>query len=206
MVKIETLAVGMGQANCYIIHNQIEALIIDPGADEKKIKQTIENLGVTPVAILLTHAHYDHIGAVDAIRDEYEIPVYLSSNEKDWLQNPRKNLSAFVGHETTARAADHHFKENKEMTISDFTFKVVLTPGHSPGGVSFVFEDDAFVITGDALFAGSIGRTDFPGSSHEQLLDGVRTQLFSLPDHYTIYPGHMGQSTIGHEKTTNPFF
>ena len=111
-----------------------------------------------------------------------------------------------MGESITTRPAEEELLIGDEMTIGEFTFKVLPTPGHSPGGVSFVFEEGDFVITGDALFGGSIGRTDFPGSNHEQLLTSIREQLFTLPEHYTIYPGHMGCSTIGHEKNYNPFF
>ena len=206
MLKVETLTVGMGQANCYIIYDEMEALIVDPGAEANKNEHMIEKLGVKPVAIILTHTHYDHIGALDTVRDTYEVPVYVATEENDWLMDPKRNLSGFVGNDVTARPAEENFDIGHQTSISNFNFTALPTPGHSPGGVSFVFAEDEFVITGDALFAGSIGRTDFPGSSHEQLLSGIREQLFTLPDNYTIYPGHMGSSTIGKEKTSNPFF
>lgn len=206
MLQIERLPVGMAQANCYIVHNQTEALIIDPGAQGNQIIQTITDLGVEPVAVLLTHTHYDHIGAVEQIRAEYSIPVYVSVKEQDWLQDPSKNLSGLLGENLIIEEAEHVFQSDESISISDFQFTVVSTPGHSPGGVSFVFEEDEFVITGDALFAGSIGRTDLPGSQPEQLFKGIREKLFILPDQYTAYPGHGPQTNIGHEKKTNPFF
>ena len=206
MLKIETMTVGMAQSNCYIIHNETEAIIVDPGGEQARIEQTIERLDIKPIAILLTHTHYDHIGALEGIRDTYNVPVYVAAEENSWLMDPMKNLSGYVGESITTRPAEEELLIGDEMTIGDFTFKVLPTPGHSPGGVSFVFMDGDFVITGDALFGGSIGRTDFPGSNHEQLLTSIREQLFTLPEHYTIYPGHMGRSTIGHEKNYNPFF
>ncbi len=206
MLKIETMTVGMAQSNCYIVHNETEAIIVDPGGEQARIEQTIERLDIKPIAILLTHTHYDHIGALEGIRDTYNVPVYVAAEENSWLMDPMKNLSGYVGESITTRPAEEELLIGDEMTIGDFTFKVLPTPGHSPGGVSFVFMDGDFVITGDALFGGSIGRTDFPGSNHEQLLTSIREQLFTLPEHYTIYPGHMGRSTIGHEKNYNPFF
>ena len=206
MLKIETMTVGMAQSNCYIVHNETEAIIVDPGGEQARIEQTIERLDIKPIAILLTHTHYDHIGALEGIRDTCNVPVYVAAEENNWLMDPMKNLSGYVGESITTRPAEEELLIGDEMTIGDFTFKVLPTPGHSPGGVSFVFMDGDFVITGDALFGGSIGRTDFPGSNHEQLLTSIREQLFTLPEHYTIYPGHMGRSTIGHEKNYNPFF
>ena len=206
MLQVKTLTVGAIESNCYIVYNKTEALIIDPGSDAHQIKNAIAELEVIPVAILLTHTHYDHIGAVDEIRDEYDIPVYVSQKEADWLTNPANNLSSLQGAPVTAREAEHLFKQDETIEISDFKFKVVATPGHSPGGVSFIFEDDEFVITGDALFAGSVGRTDLPGSESQKLVSEIREKLFTLPGHYTIYPGHRGESTIQKEIDTNPFF
>lgn len=206
MLEIRTIPVGVGQANCYILSNGKEALIVDPGADENIIQATIEEMDITPVAILLTHTHYDHIGALNRIYEVYQVPIYVHPNEADWLQDPSKNLSSLQGNPIAAREADHFFQPEETIDIVDFTFTVRFTPGHSPGGVSFIFEEDELVITGDALFAGSIGRTDLPGSEPEALMSSIREQLFTLPDYYTIYPGHGGQSTLGREKQTNPFF
>jgi glyoxylase-like metal-dependent hydrolase (beta-lactamase superfamily II) len=206
MLNIITLPVGMAQANCYIIHKNGEALIVDPGADGNKIQEKIKEADVKPFAILLTHTHLDHIGAVDEIRDAYDIPVYVSKEEKDWLTDPAKNLSGRNNLDITAREAEHLFYPEEDVKISDFSFKVVSTPGHSPGSVSLIFADDEFVISGDALFAGSIGRTDLPGSEPEKLIPGIREQLFSLPENYRVFSGHGGDTTIGKEMQTNPFF
>lgn len=206
MLEIKTIPVGMAQSNCYILSTGTNALIVDPGDQAHLIKQTITGLNVKPQAILLTHTHYDHIGAVEAMREEYDIPLYVSTKEKDWLTDPNKNLSSLVGNPMRLKEAEHYFNPTENLQISDFSFKVVPTPGHSPGSVSFIFEEEEVVISGDALFAGSIGRTDLPGSEPHKLIPSVRAELFTLPEDFKVYPGHGEQTTVGREKATNPFF
>lgn len=205
MMHIKQIITGPVQENCYLIWNDQDLLIIDPGAESSKILVEIEKTAAKPAAILLTHTHYDHIGAVDDLRDHFKIPVYVSPLENDWLQDPQMNLSG--RHPElgiiTARLAEVEF-ELKEYKLASFQFKVVATPGHSIGSLSFIFND--FVISGDALFSGSIGRTDLPTGNLEQLLESIQSQLFVLPDELTVYPGHGSPTTIGHEKKYNPFF
>ncbi|WP_368252209.1 MBL fold metallo-hydrolase [Enterococcus sp. 2201sp1_2201st1_B8_2201SCRN_220225] len=206
-MKIIPLITGLIQENCYLVYSENHLVIIDPGAEAEKIKAAIAQTGATPIAILLTHTHYDHIGAVDELRDTYQIPVYVSPLEADWLGDPVMNLSGLPRHDDMAdvvvRPADELF-ELKEYQLKDITFKVVPTPGHSIGSVSFVFPE--FVVSGDALFNGSVGRTDLPTGNLEQLLTGIRNQLFVLPDEFPVYPGHGPSTTILKEKRTNPFF
>lgn len=206
MLNITGIPVGMAQANCYIIQRNDAALIVDPGTDATQIKNIITRLEVKPQAIILTHTHFDHIGAVDEIRDEYDIPVYVSPEESDWLTDPGKNLSGRNGLNITARPAEHLFNPEEIITIGDFSFTVVSTPGHSPGSVSFIFADDEVIFSGDALFAGTIGRTDLPGSEPDKLVPAVKKELLSLPEDYKVYPGHGGSTTVGREKQSNPFF
>lgn len=206
MLKVKRIPVGSGAANCYIIHDKKDALIIDPGAEAEKIEKAILDLNVNPIAILLTHTHYDHIGAIDEIRDNYDLPVYVSAEEKDWLADPSKNLSGLLGNPIIVEEANQLFNPDETLTIGSFRFQVLATPGHSPGGVSFVFAEGKFVISGDALFAGGVGRTDLAGSEPSELLVGIREQLFTLPEDYTVYSGHGLKSTIGKEINTNPFF
>lgn len=204
-MHIKQIPTGPIQENCYLIWDKDELLIIDPGADAALLIKEIEATKAKPLSILLTHTHYDHIGAVDALRDEYQIPVFVSPLENAWLSDPVLNLSSRhpeLGG-LIVRPAEQEF-ELKEYTIGDLHFRVVPTPGHSHGSVSFVF--DSFVVSGDALFKGSIGRTDLHTGNLEQLLDSIQTQLFTLPEHYKVYPGHGDSTTIGFEKTNNPFF
>ncbi|MFK4565851.1 MBL fold metallo-hydrolase [Enterococcus sp. UD-01] len=207
MLKIERIQTGVIKENCYLIYNDDHLLIIDPGADAEKIAALIEKTGTTPAAILLTHTHYDHIGAVEELRHLYNIPVYVSPLEQEWLSDPTLNLSGLGRHDDIAdiivQPADVEF-ELKDYELGGMRFTVVPTPGHSIGSLSFIFDD--FVITGDALFRGSIGRTDLHTGNLEQLLDSIQTYLFTLPDEFPAYSGHGEATTIGHEKQTNPFF
>ncbi|KAF1300098.1 MULTISPECIES: MBL fold metallo-hydrolase [Enterococcus] len=206
-MEILRLVTGPIQENCYLIYNKENLLIVDPGAEPEKIILQIEKLQRKPVAILLTHTHYDHIGAVDPLRDYYQIPVYVSPLEQDWLQDPQMNLSGLGRHDDIAdvlvRPAEYLF-ELKDYTLGDMRFSVVATPGHSIGSVSFIFDD--FVVSGDALFRGSIGRTDLATGNLDQLLTSIKTQLFTLPKQFPVYPGHGDATTIEREITTNPFF
>jgi len=206
MIQVKQIETGVLQENCYIVYKNNDALIIDPGDETSKIKNELETLGVTPLAILLTHTHYDHIGALEDLRVDYEIPVYVSPEEQEWLGDPKLNLSIYGTHKIRANSADYVFESPETVTIGPFTFNVVKTPGHSPGGISFIFEEGACVFSGDALFKGSVGRTDLPGSEPEKLIPGVEEQLLTLPDNYTVYPGHLKSTTVDYEKRTNPYF
>lgn len=203
------LPLGPVQANAYVVSNENgDAVIIDPGAEPGRLISAVKEKEQTPVAVLLTHAHFDHIGAVDEIRDEWSIPVYLHRREADWLGDPEKNGSAFFPSaegKVSARAADHVIREEGELDLGSFSFFVFETPGHSPGSVSFYNREHNIVFSGDTLFAGSIGRTDLPGGDHEQLLQNIGTKLLTLPENTVAAPGHGPETTIGAEKQTNPF-
>ncbi|PTO34413.1 MBL fold metallo-hydrolase [Enterococcus mundtii] len=201
------LKTGTIEENCYLVYNDEALLIIDPGADAEMIQEQIKKTQQQPVAILLTHTHYDHIGAVEALRNTYDIPVYVSPLEQEWLGDPILNLSGLGRHDDmdniVVSPAEYEF-EMKQYRLGNMSFEVVPTPGHSAGSVSFIFDD--FVISGDALFKGSIGRTDLYTGNLEQLLYSITTQLFVLPNEFVVYPGHGEPTTIEHEKKTNPFF
>ncbi|CCO12233.2 MBL fold metallo-hydrolase [Carnobacterium maltaromaticum] len=204
MLEIKRILTGAIQENCYLIYNEKECLIVDPGADADKIIAAIQDLDIKPIAILLTHCHYDHIGALEEVRNYFTIPVYVDPLEQSWLTDPELNLSSALGQPpVSAQPAEFEFSY-RNYTLGDFNFKVVPTPGHSVGSVSFIFDD--FVVSGDALFKGSIGRTDLPNGNFEQLIASITTQLFTLPDSLAVYAGHGEVTTIGNEKATNPFF
>jgi glyoxylase-like metal-dependent hydrolase (beta-lactamase superfamily II) len=209
-MRIESITNYIAAENTYVLSNETATLVIDPGYNQDEILAVIRELGKPVVAILLTHAHYDHIMSVEAVRTETGAPVYVSELEADWLYTPTLNLSGLPRHQdglpdVVVNAAEHTFTIGKTYEMAGFVFTVLATPGHSQGGVSFVFEKEHVVFTGDVLFSGSIGRTDFNTGDLDTLKETIRTQLFTLESYYRVLPGHGTQTTIGTEKKHNPF-
>lgn len=208
MLKISTYPLGPIQTNCYVISDETgQCLIVDPGEESTRLIGEIEKSQLKPSAIMLTHGHFDHIGAVDAVRDRFDIPVYIHEAEQKWLSNPDLNGSArYPGFpRIQGRDADHLIAEEGMMTVGPFTFEVRHTPGHSPGSVSFVFADANFAVVGDTLFQRSVGRTDLPGGDTATLLASIHEKLLTLGDNFFIYPGHGPETTPEDEKDHNPF-
>jgi hydroxyacylglutathione hydrolase len=206
-MKWKKLTVGPVQENTYIVYNnKKDAIIIDPGSEGKKIIQNIESLQLKPLAILLTHAHFDHIGAVDEVRENYGLPLYIHKKEQDWLKDTKKNGSAYFGKSIKAKPASHIITDKDSiLTIGTFSFDVFTTPGHSPGSISFYSKEANAVFSGDALFAGSIGRTDLYGGDQEVLLKSIHEKLLQLPEETVVLSGHGPETTIGMEMDSNPF-
>ncbi|MFS0689736.1 MBL fold metallo-hydrolase [Sporosarcina sp. 179-K 8C2 HS] len=207
MLEIRTYPLGPIQTNCYLIYNrEEECLVIDPGEEGDRIIAEIERTNSKPLAILLTHAHFDHIGAVDRVRNHFDIPVYIHKAEQEWLGNPDFNGSSrYPGLPIVKNQAADHLLEEGELQIGSFQLEVRHTPGHSPGSVSFIFNDAQKAVVGDTLFKGSIGRTDLPGGDTQTLLQSIHDKLLSLDDEFVVFPGHGPSTTPWEEKDMNPF-
>ncbi|GIN38497.1 MULTISPECIES: MBL fold metallo-hydrolase [Heyndrickxia] len=207
-MKWQRVPLGALETNCYLfVGDQQECIIIDPGDEGAKLHSIINKQKLKPIAILLTHAHFDHIGAVDQMRDVFHIPVYIHKKEADWLNNPHLNGSQMfmMGNAVQQKPADYIIHQEDTLTIGEFTIELFETPGHSPGSLSYYIKELSTVFAGDTLFLGSIGRTDLPGGNHQQLLTSIKQKLLVLPDDTMVLPGHGPETTIGKEKRTNPF-
>jgi len=203
---IEGRAMGAMGANCYLYAcmESKKAVIIDPGADGKKIQRWVLDKGLTVDYILLTHGHVDHIGAVDELRVLLgTVTVGIHADDAEMLIDGKKNLSSFLGTALVLQKADFLLQDGQEIIVGNGKLTVISTPGHSPGGVCFLSSEGLF--SGDTLFAGSIGRTDFPGGSMDQLLKGVHDKLMILPNDTRVFPGHGEETSIGQEKQDNPY-
>ncbi len=192
--------------NCYLAINDKtnESIIIDPGSAPERIINGVSNSGTTPVAILLTHGHFDHAGAAAEIAEKYGIKVYAYEGERETLTNPQYNLSGMLGAPESYHA-DIFLKDEDELDLAGLHLKCLYTPGHTEGGCCFYFEDEGIVFTGDTLFCGSVGRTDFPGGSMSKLINAIKSKLMALPDDTICYPGHESATTIGDERMYNMY-
>ena len=205
-IEIKMMVLGPVQTNCFFIINEDtkELLIIDPADRAQGIIDWIQSEGLKPVAILLTHGHFDHIMAVEGLRKEYQIPMYASKDEVEVLANPQLNVSTMMGAYVSMKA-DELFADGDVLELAGMKLKVISTPGHTIGSVCFYIEEEKMLISGDTLFEASVGRTDFPTGSSRQLIHSIKTRLFILPEDVNVFPGHGEVTSIAYEKTHNPF-
>jgi glyoxylase-like metal-dependent hydrolase (beta-lactamase superfamily II) len=202
---IETLRLGSYGANCYLVGSEKskDIMIIDPGAESTKVKNIIQRKSYNPKFILLTHGHGDHIGGVKDLKKEYNIPVYVHKKDSSMLKDERLNFTKMMFKNGVSLNADKFLEDGDTITLDNMKFEVIHTPGHTPGGICL--KHKGVVFTGDTLFKGSIGRTDFPGGSYDQIIKSIKEKLMVLDDDTVVYPGHEGKSTIKQERENNPF-
>ncbi len=197
---IKRFEVGPFSTNCYLLDRRY---IVDPGGMDPSLEKDLEGIEQLE-AILLTHTHGDHIAAIDEVIERFpDCRILCHSKEFDMLADPSQNLSQMSGRRISFEA-DAPI-EDARLTVGGDSLDVLFTPGHSPGGISLFWESKNSVLTGDALFKGGVGRTDFPGTSRERLDRSLHEVLMTLPEETKVYPGHGPPSTIGREKQTNPF-
>ncbi len=207
MIRIERSVIGMCATNTYYGYNEESGrgFIVDPAGESRRIFDKVEDLGFTPEAILLTHGHFDHILAVEEVRERYGIKAYIGRGEEQVLKSPELNLtSAFMGSPLTLDA-DIYLEDGGEFEIAGFRIRALEISGHTPGGMCYYFPEEGVVFSGDTLFCESIGRSDFPGGSASALCRGIKEKLYTLPGATRVLPGHMDETTVDSEIRNNPF-
>jgi len=198
------LVVGQLQTNCYVIESQGQALVVDPGDEPERILRFIKDLNVRPTEIIATHTHFDHVLGVNGVRKTTKTPFLIHRDDLPMLESMQSRVRQFMGFEVPPPPkVDGYLKDGELLKLGDETIRVLHTPGHSTGSISLA--GDGYVLTGDALFNQSIGRTDLPGGDLDTLVHSIRERLFRLDDETIVYPGHGPETTIGDEKLGNPF-
>jgi hydroxyacylglutathione hydrolase len=202
------LVVGLLEVNCYVLGDEEtrEAVVIDPGGNEDEILDVLKHHELNLKLIIDTHGHFDHVDANQPLRVATGAQIAIHELDAPALSQPSQEAMFFTGNRLRLSEADILLKEGDVLSFGPYRLKVLHTPGHTPGGISLVMEGHPYVYVGDLLFAGSIGRTDFPGGSYEALINAVRTKIFPLGDNYTVFPGHGPVTTVGQERKYNPFF
>lgn len=211
MAYVVRLTFNPFQENTYLVYDDTgEGIVIDPGCfsqeEREELSRRIETLGIKPVRLINTHCHLDHIFGNRYVSEEYDIPLEIHRGELPVLQSaPQAGMLFGIAFSEEPLAPGGFLEEGSDITFGQTTLKAILTPGHSPASLSFFCEEDRFIIAGDVLFYGSIGRTDLPGGDFQTLIGSIRNNLFPLGDDVTVYPGHGPETTIGFERRHNPF-
>ncbi len=207
MIEVQSLTVGMVQENCYLVRlaGSDRVVIIDPGDEPDRLLGAIRDLGVTLEAILLTHTHFDHVGAVAPVARATGAPVWCPELEVPVLADimsfvPWPGFGPFESYD-----ADHTVRGGETLELAGMSFEVLFTPGHSPGHVTYAVREESALFSGDVLFEGSVGRVDLPGGDWPTLLTSITTLVEEFPAETVVYPGHMGVTTLGRERQSNPF-
>jgi len=204
-MKVRKLIVGPLEANCYILWDEEskEAVVIDPGGEGERILKAIRRNSLKVIYIVDTHAHIDHIEANDFIREKTNAPLLIHSADVSLLEDLEANLSTMMGNSKAFLPPTGVLKDEDKIKVGRFHLQILHTPGHTPGSICLYVDDKLF--TGDTLFAGGIGRADFPRSSLKQLQGSIQKKILKFPSEVVVYPGHGPETTIGEEKKSNPF-
>lgn len=195
---IKAIPAGIYDANCYIVMDEKtkDAVVLDPGGDGEMLERAIKDIGANVKGILLTHGHMDHVGGVEYLSDKLNAPFYISKIDEEYMEKDNYVFGSI-------RNANGYLEDGNELSFGSLNIKVIATPGHTKGGLCFLIEDKLF--TGDTLFQGSIGRTDFIGGSFPEIINSIKTKLLPLGDEIEVYPGHGPKSSIGYEKGYNMY-
>lgn len=206
-LEMRKCILGSVSTNCYFLKNKEtkELLIVDPADAPERIFDKVLEMDAKPVGILLTHGHFDHILAANQVRERYRIKIYACQAEEELLANPMANLSSFGPSEPCTLRADVWLKDLDVFDAAGFSIQMLHTPGHTKGSCCYYLKDEGILFSGDTVFLGSVGRTDFPGGSSAQIVDSLHRLLDSLPDETEVFPGHDASTTIAYEKRYNPF-
>jgi len=204
-MNYEILIVGPLETNCYLVFCQdsLECAVVDPGAEADRIFQLITRKSLKPALILNTHGHVDHIGANKDIKEKFNIPLYIHSADSPMLENVQQSEAAIFLGAMDSPPPDHLLNDGDKIKIGKSFLRVIYTPGHSPGSVSFL--GDGFLLSGDTLFFGGVGRTDLPGGSWKEMESSIKNKILTMPDEMKVLPGHGPFTTVGQEKRANPF-
>jgi len=204
---LEMLTVGPFQENCYIIGDEASGVgaVVDPGDEATRIALAVEQTDLDVAYIIVTHAHIDHVGAVAALADEYACPVMMHAEAEPMLKQLPSQAMMMGLRFGKVPAVDRHIGDEEVLEVGDLRLRSLYTPGHAPGHLAFYIGDEGLVLSGDALFAGSVGRVDLPGGSMEVLMRSIEERLLTLPDETSVYPGHGPRTEIGNERASNPF-
>ena len=206
MMKIQHSVLGMCATNTYYVYDDEtkRGLIVDPADSPDTIIAKADSLPMIPEAILITHGHFDHVLAMNKVREHYGIKVYAGLTEKQVLHDMAMNLTSSFGMGQIFDA-DIYLKDGEEFETAGYHIKAIEVPGHTIGGMCYYFDKQGVLFSGNTLFCESVGRSDFPGGSASALCRGIKDKLFILPEHTKVYPGHMDETTIGNEIKYNPF-
>ncbi len=189
----------------YWDENSQRGIIFDPGDEADRIIETVDKIGFAPTAILLTHGHCDHIGALKSVKNKWQLPVYIGRGEESYLSDAVLNGSAFFDNPMEAPKPDFLVEDENLCSFDSMDLRVLSTPGHTLAGVCYLDEKEGVLFCGDTLFQGSIGRTDLPGGSFDKLINSIQKKILTLPDDIVCLSGHGSATTVGAERTGNPF-